>query len=532
MGAPIDSWVHEGRLTRRQLLKSAAVGGGALLAAPYVGSARAAEGGGRAALSGMNVILFLTDQDRAIQHFPKGWANTHLPGLTRLRRNGLTFNRAFTNSCMCSPARSTLMSGYFPAQHGVKYTLETDMPASKYPQVELPFDLKNMASVASAVGYTPVYKGKWHLSKPAGSQFAPEDVGKYGFGRWNPPDGGANQDVSEAGGGTTNHDGRYMNSVGSATAGQEGALEYLTSQAAQDQPFFLVVSLVNPHDVLLYPTAYKAAGYDDSWLGGEILLPETLNENLLTKPTAQRLFLQLFNFASALPTPEMQLAYVNFYANLMRASDAYLVKVLDTLRHTGLLDNTLIVRTADHGEMGLAHGGLRQKNFNVYEESIRVPLVYSNPRLFPNPRRSDALVSHVDFLPTIASLLGAPKSARARWQGVDYSKGILNPSATAAQDYVVFTYDDFQSGQARGPYIPPPNRIVALREMRWKIAKYYDASGAVPSEWEFYDLTNDPFEQNNLARPGYARYGEQQREFTRLQGKLAQVESIRLAPLR
>jgi arylsulfatase A-like enzyme len=65
----------------------------------------------------------------------------------------------------------------------------------------------------------------------------------------------------------------------------------------------------------------------------------------------------------------------NFYANLMRASDRYLVELLDRLEETGLLDSTLIIRTADHGEMGLAHGGLREQNFNFYEESLRVPLV-------------------------------------------------------------------------------------------------------------------------------------------------------------
>src|ERR1044072_4453466 len=87
--------------------------------------------------------------------------------MRRLRKHGLSFERAFTNACMCSPARSTLMSGYFPAQHGVKYTIEEDMPASEYPQVELPVDLKNLATVMKAAGYNVVYKGKWHCSKPA-----------------------------------------------------------------------------------------------------------------------------------------------------------------------------------------------------------------------------------------------------------------------------------------------------------------------------------------------------------------------------
>ena len=64
-------------------------------------------------LHGMNVLLFITDQQRAIQHFPADWAERNLPGLQRLKNHGLTFERAFCNSCMCSPSRATLMTGFF-----------------------------------------------------------------------------------------------------------------------------------------------------------------------------------------------------------------------------------------------------------------------------------------------------------------------------------------------------------------------------------------------------------------------------------
>ena len=477
----------------------------------------------------MNVLVFMTDQDRAIQHFPRGWAGRHLPGLKRLERHGLTFNRAFTNACMCSPARSTWMSGYFPAQHGVKYTLEANMPADEYPQVELSTELPNLATVAEAAGYTPVYKGKWHLSKPVGDEFTPEDVARYGWTRWNPPDGGANQDISEGGGGVTDHDGRYMNDQGDGT--NEGVLDYLTSQAAQDQPFFLVVSLVNPHDVLFYPSTYEDAGYDDSWLQGEINLPPTVDEDLSTKPKAHAQFVKLFGLSGPLNTKQKKCNYLNFYGNLMRASDAYLDTMLDTLEQTGLLDRTLIVRTADHGEMGLAHGGMRQKNFNFYEEAIRVPLVYSNPVLFPRPCHENALVSHVDFLPTVASIMNAPAGARADWAGVDYSGLITGDDMSSPQDHVVFTYDDFQAGQASGPYIPPPNHIVSIREKRWKLAKYFDADGKVPPVYEMYDLVRDPLERRNLAYRGYERTPLQERHFKRLRKKLAEVQRTQLAPL-
>ncbi len=525
-------------LTRKQLLGSgASAAAAALLAQGGVDQALAAAKGKRRSVAGMNVILFLTDQERAIQHFPANWLRQNLPGMRRLRQHGLSFERAFTNACMCSPARSTLMSGFFPAQHGVKYTLEEDMTNPKvYPQVELPTDIPNLATVMTAAGYSSVYKGKWHCSKPATPEHAVQsDLEKYGWSRWNPPDAGANQEPHEAGGGEPDNDGRFMDQVGENSNGTEGVLQYLDSVApGEEQPFFLVISLVNPHDVLFYPSKnFATAGYDESWLNGEIGVPTTNHEDLSTKPKVQEEFLKIFNLTGKPEGEEQEANYLNFYGNLMRSSDSYLVNVLDKLEQRGLMDDTLIIRTADHGEMGLTHGGLRQKNFNFYEEAIRVPLVYSNPKLFPRPLKSEALVSHVDFLPTLASLAGAPKSARAKWQGVDYSSLVLDPSpGKSSQDYIVFTYDDYQSGQNTPPYPKPPNHIVSIREGRWKLARYYDAKGRKAPEWEMYDLKKDPSEETNLAWEGYERSAAEEAQFQRLKKKLELVEKTRLRPPR
>ena len=161
-------------ITRGDLLKSAAAGASlAVLGAQGAAAQTRTRSRPRRTppartVAGMNVLMFLTDQQRAVQHFPPGWTKRNMPGLSRLQQHGLTFENAFTNACMCSPARSTLMSGYFPAQHGVKYTLETDMPVEQYPaQVALSTSFKNPATVVAAAGYNPVYKGKFHCVKPA-----------------------------------------------------------------------------------------------------------------------------------------------------------------------------------------------------------------------------------------------------------------------------------------------------------------------------------------------------------------------------
>ena len=88
----------------------------------------------------------------------------------------------------------------------------------------------------------------------------------------------------------------------------------------------MVVSLINPHDVLLYPNKYLDCDYDDTWLSGNIELPGTVSEDLSTKPRVQSLFrLLLAKGLGPLPTPKMKRNYLNFYANLIKSSDRYLV---------------------------------------------------------------------------------------------------------------------------------------------------------------------------------------------------------------
>lgn len=520
-------------LNRRDLLRTTPLLVSALAAHEVSVASAAPED---APLAGMNVILFISDQERATQHFPEGWEEANLPGSMRLRQHGLAFERAFCSTCMCSPSRASLMTGLFPAQHGVTDTLSFGTAFSMQERV-LPEDVPNLATVFAAAGYAVAYKGKWHLSKPLAAPndpeaWTPEDIAIYGYERWDPPDAGENRAISQFGGGHADNDGRIMQSAGEVTQGKEGALSYLRDVATRQQPFFLIVSLVNPHDVLAFPNIWQDGGYAPSWLEGEIDLPESVSDDLTTKPSAQRAFLQRLNAGlGRLPNADAQRDYLNFYGNLIRATDAYLVELLDTLEELELTENTMVIRTSDHGEMGMAHGGMRQKSFNVYEETMRVPLTFSNPRLFPEARQSDALVSHVDLLPTLASLIGAPDDARAEWQGVDYSAQLLDPAAPPPQEYVLFTYDDLRCAQNVVQLVPPPNRIQCMRTDRYKLARYYDGAGVQPEQWEMYDVHEDPGELINLAHPAASLTPEQAATREALISQLGEVTATRLQPL-
>ena len=173
-----------------------------------------------------------------------------------------------------------------------------------------------------------------------------------------------------------------------------------------------IVSLVNPHDVLGYPASYLAGGYGRDALGDlGVGLPPTVDEDLRTKPTVHTLMrIGMAAYLGPLRSRQAQRDYVNFYAHLHRVVDAKIGRLLGALGSAddpqSLRSRTVVVRCSDHGEMGLAHGGLRQKMFNAYEETINVPLVFSNPTLFPTGAETDALASLVDVLPTLLTLAG------------------------------------------------------------------------------------------------------------------------------
>ncbi len=221
---------------------------------------------------------------------------------------------------------------------------------------------------------------------------------------------------------------------------------------------------------------------------------------------------------------EAALDYVNFYAYLHREVDRKLERIVAALGDPAdpgsLRSRTLVVRCSDHGEMGLAHGGLRQKMFNAYEETIAVPLVISNPVLFPEARETDALASLVDVLPTLATACGvdasdlglrgadltpvlarhaAPGREQLARAGAELDRIASHPApAETVQGAVRFTYDDHQAGTARADVVPQPNRVRCVREAGWKYAVYVDPTGRRAAEHELYDLERDPLERRNL----------------------------------
>jgi len=475
----------------------------------------------------LNLLLIVTDQERVPMHFPAGLARSRLKTRERLLRHGVSFENAICNASMCSPSRATFLTGVMPARHGVTDTLTSNGPVSPT-EHELSPEIPNIATMLGAGGYDVHYRGKWHLSKDADGAFGltAEDLARYGFQGWGAPDAGEDTQPENFGGGRADHDARYIRE----------AVELLTARASEDspRPFCLILSLVNPHDVLAYPRDWSE-DYSPRDLEGNIGLPASQGEDLALnlKPTAHARLGPLLDMAvGAFQSDAERLAYVNFYANLTAKIDEQLASVIDLFcdrdgNSTKLGEETLIVRFSDHGELAMAHGGLRQKAFNVYEETLRVPLIFSNPRLAPAGGGTCAHpASLIDIVPTVAAALGVEPIADL--DGVDLAPLISEPDGPPVRSDVYFTYDDLHAGAGMVKELLPgvPGNIRCVREPRYKYARYFNQAGEAPEEHEMYDLEADPGELQNLAHPDHHRFSDAAvaAERERLAARLAELE--------
>ncbi len=185
-------------------------------------------------------------------------------------------------------------------------------------------------------------------------------------------------------------------------------LERFATGSTGGKPWFLAVNFVNPHDIMFF----DARGGGDSLVGTPLLgkpgtplydkdwhfeLPRSYRaDDLSTKPPVHR---------PRQPLSEAQLrVYQNYYFNCVRDVDQHVGSVLDAITQLRLAGNTIVVVTADHGELGGAHGGMLGKGADIYKETVRVPLIVRHPDV--RGGTTDALVGGIDLVPTLLGFAG------------------------------------------------------------------------------------------------------------------------------
>ena len=382
--------------SRRKVISG--IGAGALAATAGVGQSSGA------APARPNILVVMADQEQATYYL----SALDRPNHARMMRNGLTFRHTYVADPVCSPSRAALWTGLYPWETGVigNVDIYQNAPAldPKYPTI---------GSVLAGQGYRTGYFGKWHLNWLVEDPVqVPEDY-----------NGGRRDQLKEYGFETsfipTNSDDRPLGKRWDGEiARQAGA--WIREAQALGKPWLAVVSLINPHDI-----PFGALYLDRPMPDYPITLPKSWNEDLMSadlppelrrapqKTAPQKRFPGVFGDA---PSTEREWRdYIQRYYYLLQDCDRNIGTVLDALEFAGGQDNTMIFYTADHGEMASAHG--RTAKGYMYEESVTVPLIVSNPQQYKSAQTTEALCSNIDIAPTIAGCAGI------RWprplQGID-----------------------------------------------------------------------------------------------------------------
>ena len=483
--------------TRREFLKTTGLGALALgvgtgaaarPGTPAPSGAAAPSGGPSAAGGPYNILFVLTDQERFFRpgELPAGFS---LPAHERLARRGTTFVNHRINSCVCTPSRSVLYTG--------RHIQQTRMfDNTNFPWVgSLSPDVRTVGHLLREAGYSTAYKGKWHLTKEfetvntlgTPTKIFTAEMEAYGFSDYF----GVGDIIAHTRGGWL-HDGVIAAMAASWLRGKGRDL------AAEGKPWFLAVNLVNPHDVMFYDTdapgtpVRRRRGiteverdpvdplYAQQWA---FELPASHAQRLDApgRPPAHRDFLRSHDaLVGVIPNEEPRWRRRhNYYLNCLRDVDRNVVTILDELEAAGLAKRTIVILTADHGDMDGAHQ-LHAKGAVAYREQNHVPLVVAHPA-YPGGKECRALTSHLDVAPTLVALTGAAPEKRAAivegLPGKDFSGVLAAPESAdvhAIRAAALFNYN--MSAYLDGEYL---NKAVAFMQQGGK-PRDLKATGVVP----------------------------------------------------
>src|SRR5262245_8498061 len=450
---------HVDGISRRDLLRFSAFGLMAVgLGLGTQSPSRAETSASSGSSSGpYNILFLLTDQERFFRpgELPNDYA---LPAHERLMKQGTTFLNHRINSCVCTPSRSVLYTG----QH-IQHTRMFDN--TNFPWISsLSTDVRTVGHMLRDAGYYTAYKGKWHLTKEfetvnklgAPTKIFTQEMEAYGFSDYF----GVGDIIAHTQGGYL-HDGIFAAMGGSWLRGKGREL------AAEGKPWFLAVNFVNPHDVMFYDTDAPGSPvqakrglthvardpvdplYAKQW---NFKLPPNHAQPLdaAGRPPAHRDFLRSHDaLVGSIPNEEARWRRRhNYYLNCLRDVDRNIATVLSELDASGLADRTIVILTADHGDMDGAHQ-LHAKGAVSYREQNQVPMIVVHPA-WPGGRKCRAVTSHLDLAPTLIAWSGAAAEKKAQLSnglpGKDFSKLLADPEkaeANAIRDGTLFNYNMF-----------------------------------------------------------------------------------------
>lgn len=398
-----------------------------------------------------NILFIFADDQRADTIAALGNPHIQTPNLDRLVRRGVSFNRAYMmggmNAATCVPSRAMLLSGRSLFHIDQALTRDETWPAA-----------------FGRAGYTTFISGKWH-NTPAAVPLSFQRARQLFTGGMTNPLKAPLADLENG-------------KMGPTTVSPKHACEVFADETItflkekHTAPFFAYLAFDGPHDPHIVPDDYPVR-YDPEKipLPADFLAQHPFDNGEMTIRDEQ-----------LLPWPRTSADVRSMLADYYRYIsylDLLIGRVLDTLDASPAAKNTIVVFAADSGVARGSHGLIGKQN--LYEHSMRVPLVVAGPGI-PANQRTDAMCYLFDVIPTLGALSGVagPKTS----EGLDLSATLRNP-ATPARRSLMFAYQKVQR---------------SLRDERYKLIRYPQVDRT-----QLFDLVADPYERTDLStRPEHA----------------------------
>ncbi|MDQ6678839.1 MAG: sulfatase-like hydrolase/transferase [Acidobacteriota bacterium] len=472
-------------IDRRNFLAQSA-GGAALLAQ------RPAPAGPRP-----NILHIMSDQHQWACIANRGLCNT--PNLNRLVKEGMLFERSYTPSAVCCPARAMILSGAYHWHNGVFNQIHSapSVHRDMFPDVVL------YSNRLKDAGYRMGYTGKWHASWTR----CPADFGyeMAGVGGCDPavlrkydlnPD-----KVEQRKGQLRRHPLKMVQWPGDRPVAEWGYSEGAEEQthawevaemairmmgrfAKDTKPWILETHFVDPHDPY-FPLKKYLDRYDPK----SIPVPESFRDTFAGKPGMHARESSIWGDMSEDDYRQSRACY---YASIEQL-DTQIGRLLDALDHTGQVQNTMVVFTTDHGDMCGNHK-MWIKGWIPYEETYRIPMVIRWPGHIQAGSVSKHLVQTHDLGHTYAAAAGAKPLPYA--DGSVLQPLFANPATPAWTDQIMCAY--------YGGEFLYTQRIAITQRFKY-VFNGFDID-------ELYDLEHDPEEMHNaIADPAYSKYTDDMR---------------------
>jgi len=415
-------------------------------------------------------ILFIAADDLNNHEGTYGQHYVQTPHFDRLAKSGVQFNKAYNQFPLCSPSRSSLMTGRTPDVTRV-YDLQTHFREILPGVVTLPQLFKQQGYFTARVGKI------YHYGVPS-------QIGTNGLDdsiswqlRINPKGRDKTEESLVKNLTPDRHLGSalaYLNAAGTDEEQTDGliateAIKLLEQRKNEQEPFFLAVGFFRPHTPYIAPKKYF-----DLYPEETVPLPKQLPNDLDDIPE-DALFTKPAHWG--LDEQQQKEALRAYYASIS-FMDAQLGRVLDALDRLGLAENTIVVFWSDHGYNVGQHGQWMKQS--LFETSARVPLIFRVPKI-GGGKKSNRTVELLDIYPTLAELANLP--APADLDGKSLVPLLKDP--VAIWEKAAYTQ------------VKRPNGVVgrSVRTERWRYTEWNEGKAGA----ELYDHDKDPDEFTNLA---------------------------------